>query len=153
MRHLLHDPRALVTGPSLAIALAACSAPAGKVAADSAAAAAARADSLARAAAADAPAFRDSAKATLSQLLQDPRTAVFDSVMVIQPPAANGRLPTMVVCGRISGKPGIGGRQKVRFIYQAKFTVFVEDPGNRQPFAELWGRTCAATGATVVLQG
>ena len=78
-------------------------------------------------------------------------TAVFDSVVVIQPPAVGDRLPPMVVCGQISGKPGIGGRSTpTRFVYQTKFALFVEEAANRQAFADLVGRTCGATGARVV---
>jgi len=115
-----------------------------------AAAAAARADSIAAAAVASAPAFRDSAQARLATLLDDPATATFDSVIVVQPPAVDGRLPARAVCGRIGGRPGVGGsRTPVRFIYQGAFTVFVEDESNREKFAELWAGTCAVPGGTL----
>ncbi len=119
---------------------------------DSAAVAAARADSLAKAAVVEGGALRDSAQATLATLLKNPASAVFDSVVVMQPPAVGDRLPPMVVCGRINGKPGIGGRQApTRFVYQTKFALFVEESANRQAFEELVGRTCGATGARVIV--
>lgn len=130
--------------------LLACSGDA-EPAADPAALAAARADSLARAAAAAAPALRDSAQATLAALLDTPASATFDSVVVIQPPMDGDRLPGMVVCGRIGGRPGIGGsRTPVRFIYQNRWTVFVEEAANRAKFGELWGASCGEGSGTVV---
>ncbi|MGD9523297.1 MAG: hypothetical protein AB7P61_05670 [Gemmatimonadales bacterium] len=120
-------------------------------AADPAALAAARADSLARAAAEAAPALRDSAQATLAALLDTPASATFDSVVVIQPPMDGDRLPGMVVCGRIGGRPGIGGsRTPVRFIYQNRWTVFIEEAANRAKFGELWDASCGAGSGTVV---
>ncbi|HET9066201.1 MAG TPA: hypothetical protein VFN22_10325 [Gemmatimonadales bacterium] len=121
---------------------------------DSAAMVAARADSLAQARAAEAPVLRDSAKATLAALLTTPASATFDSLLVIQPPEEDGRMPSLVVCGRIGGKPGIGGsRTRTRFIYQNRFTVFVEDATNQRQFIALWARTCGVPGGTVVLEG
>jgi hypothetical protein len=97
--------------------------------------------------------LRDSAKATLATLLQDPATATFDSVVVIQPPHDGERLPAMAVCGRIGGRPGIGGRTTpVRFVYQSKWTVFVEEAGNQAAFGELWARSCAIPAGVVVLR-
>ncbi len=116
--------------------------------------AAARADSIAAAAVASAPAFRDSAQATLASLLDDSASATFDSVVVVQPPAVDGRLPARVVCGRISGRPGVGGsREPVRFIYHGRWTVFVADDANRAKFAELWASGCADPAGVVQLEG
>ncbi|MDZ4257696.1 MAG: hypothetical protein U0974_03005 [Gemmatimonadales bacterium] len=115
-----------------------------------AAAAAARADSIAAAAVASAPAFRDSAQARLATLLDDPATATFDSVIVVQPPEVEGRLPARAVCGRMGGRPGVGGsRTPVRFIYISAFTVFVEEDANRAKFADLWAKSCGAVGGVV----
>jgi hypothetical protein len=87
-------------------------------------------------------------------LLDDPSSATFDSVIVVQPPAADGRLPARAACGRIGGRPGVGGsRTPVRFIYQGAFTVFVEDEANRAKFAELWAQSCAPEGGEVQLVG
>jgi hypothetical protein len=113
---------------------------------------AALADSLAQAARAEAHVLVDSAKTTLATLLDNPATATFDSVVVIQPPPADGRSPAMAACGRIGGRPGIGGsRTPVRFIYQGKWTVFVEESRNAEQFAGLWAKLCAAPGAEVVM--
>jgi|CXWL01.1.fsa_nt_gi hypothetical protein len=139
-------------GAAALLGVAGCASPKTSDGVDSVAVAAARADSLAKAAVVEGTALRDSAQATLATLLKNPATAVFDSVVVMQPPAVGDRLPPMVVCGRISGKPGIGGRaMPTRFVYQTKFALFVEDSANRQAFAELVGRTCGATGAHVVV--
>jgi hypothetical protein len=54
----------------------------------------------------------------------------------------------MAVCGRIGGLPGRPA--PVRFVYQSKWTVFVEEAGNQAAFAELWARSCAAAGGVVV---
>lgn len=92
----------------------------------------------------DSTALRDSAEATLAPLLDKPASATFDSVVVLQPPYEDGRWPAPVVCGRIGGKPGIGGRTaSTRFIYQNRFTVFVEEPANQRQFNALWVKTCA----------
>ncbi len=57
----------------------------------------------------------------------------------------------MVVCGRIPGKPGIGGRSApAAFVYQNRVTVFIEDPTNQKEFAEVWSGTCADPLAKVV---
>lgn len=121
---------------------------------DSAAIAAAYADSLSAAAVASAPAFRDSATTTLAKLLDDPTTATFDSVTVVQPPAVDGRLPARAVCGRIGGRPGIEGRaEPTRFIYHGPWTVFVDDAASAEKFAELWAESCTPTGAMVQLSG
>ncbi len=118
----------------------------------SAAVATARADSAAKAAVVEATALRDSAQVTLATLLKNPASAVFDRVVVMQPPAVGDRLPPMVVCGVINGKPGLGGRSTpTRFVYQTKFALFVEEAATRQAFGELVGRTCGAPGARVVV--
>lgn len=114
---------------------------------------AALADSLAQAARVEARVLVDSAKATLATLLDQPASATFDSVVVIQPPPADGRLPAMAACGRIGGRPGVGGsRSPVRFIYQGKWTVFVEEARNAEQFAGLWAKLCAAPGGEVVMR-
>jgi hypothetical protein len=90
--------------------------------------------------------LRDSAQATLATLGPSP---TFDSVVVVQPPHDGTRLPAMAVCGRIAG---ISGRPApARFVYQSKWTVFVEDESNRATFGELWARTCSAHGAMVLV--
>lgn len=92
-------------------------------------------------------ALRDSAKATLATLAAH---ATFDSVVVIQPPHDGERLPAMAVCGRISGLPG--RPSSVRFVYQSKWTVFVEESVNQAAFGELWARSCAVAGGMVVVR-
>lgn len=101
--------------------------------------------------AAQAVVLRDSARVVLATLLADPSTATFDSLVVIQPPPEEGRRPPLVACGRIGGSPGIGGRRGLtRFVYQNRWTVFVEEDANRERFAELWAKSC---GGVVVLAG
>jgi len=124
---------------------AACAGPPPEPPADTAAMAAARADSMARVIAVQATELRDTAKATLATLLDNPATATWDSVVVVQPPERDGRMPSLAVCGRM----GSGGAMS-RFVYLGKFTVFVEDAKNREQFAELWGKNCAGE---VVLAG
>jgi hypothetical protein len=92
--------------------------------------------------------LRDSAVATLATLVEPPSRATFDSVVVVQPPHDGARWPAMAVCGRIAGLPG--RTAPVRFVYQSKWTVFVEEASNLTAFGELWARTCAATGGVVV---
>lgn len=100
---------------------------------------------------AEAETLRDSAKAVLATLLADPSTATFDSLVVIQPPPEGDRRPALVACGRIGGIPGIGGRRGMtRFVYQNRWTVFVEEEANRAQFAELWARSCIAPPGTVI---
>lgn len=132
--------------------LAACAPKEETPAVDSLAVARERVDSIRLARVAEAPALRDTAKATLATLLEDPASATWDSVVVIQPPpAADGRLPALVVCGRMGSSPGIGGKAGMsRFVYQGKFTVYVEEAKNREQFAELWARTCGAEGGKEV---
>lgn len=91
--------------------------------------------------------LRDSAKATLATLAS---RATFDSVVVIQPPHDGDRLPAMAVCGRIGGLPGRSA--PARFVYQSKWTVFVEDDANRAAFGELWTRSCGVAGGVVVVR-
>lgn len=132
---------------------AACSNRAADKVADPAAAVTARADSVLLAVRADAEKMRNDARTTLAELLRDPATASFDSLMVVQPPAEEGRVPPMAACGRIGGRPGIAGSNvPTRFVYQSRFTVFVEEEKNREEFAALWERTCSAPGRTVILQ-
>jgi hypothetical protein len=92
--------------------------------------------------------LRDSALATLATLAEPPPRATFDSVVVVQPPHDGQRLPAMAVCGRMAGMPG--RPRSARFVYQSKWTVFVEEASNLTAFGELWARTCAATGGVVV---
>lgn len=143
-------------GPSLALVgavwLAACSSPERGARSDSAAAAA-RSDSVQQAAKRHAVELRDGATETLAQLLRNPTTAVFDSLRVVQPPEQDGRLPAMAVCGRIAGRPGIGGSARpTAFIYQARQTVFVDDAAGHASFLALWNRTCANPGSRVELE-
>lgn len=94
--------------------------------------------------------LRDSAKATLATLVSEPSRAAFDSIVVIQPPHDGERLPAMAVCGRIAGLPG--RTTPVRFVYQSKWTVFVEEASNQAAFSELWSRSCAVAGGMVVVR-
>jgi hypothetical protein len=135
----------------LLAAVAACSSSKLSSRPDSAAVARTLADSLAQVAQRGASELEVSARATMASLLKDPKSAAFDSLMVVQPPEANGRMPAMVVCGRIRGKPGIGGRSAPSaFIYQNRMTVFVEDASNQKEFGTLWGRLCADPQARVI---
>ncbi len=158
-RHFSDISRAAAFATSMALftiilMIAACSDAAPDHGADSAAVAAANADSIARSAATNAATLRDSAQATLATLLDDPASAVFDSVVVIQPPPVDGRSPAPAVCGRIGGKPGIGGRSTpTRFVYQGRWTVFVEEAGNQAEFAAVWAKMCDGAGGTVLLGG
>lgn len=130
--------------------VAACSGGSADGNADSAAQAAAGTDSLAAAERAAADRMRSDARTTLAELLTDPATAAFDSLIVVRPPAVDGRTSPMAACGRIGGRPGIAGsRSPTRFVYQGRFTVFVEESGNREEFAALWSRVCDVAGATV----
>jgi hypothetical protein len=125
-------------------ALAACGGRPPEPVADSTTTTAANLDTM------TATVLRDSAKATLATLVPDPATATFDSVVVIQPPHDGTRLPSMAVCGRIGGLPGRATR--VRFVYQSKWTVFVEETTNQAAFTELWARSCAVSGGTAVVR-
>ncbi len=128
----------------------ACSGRSADDGADPATRAEASADSLAAAERIAADRMRSDSRATLSELLSDPASATFDSLIVVRPPPVDGRTPPMAACGRISGRPGIGGsRSPTRFVYQGRFTVFVEESGNREEFASLWSRVCDVAGATI----
>ncbi len=141
MSDVIRRARSLVIPGSLL--MAACASPAPKAAVDSAVVA--PTDVSAAAPVIDSTALRDSAMATLAPLLDNPASATFDSVAVLQPAMVDGRWPMAVVCGRIGGKPGIGGsKASTRFIYQNRFTVFVEEQANQRQFNALWARTCAA---------
>lgn len=94
--------------------------------------------------------LRDSAKATLATLVPEPSRAVFDSIVVIQPPHDGERLPAMAVCGRIAGLPG--RTTPARFVYQSKWTVFVEETANQAAFGDLWARSCVVAGGVVVVR-
>ena len=125
----------------VAALLTACSGGSAEPAPDSTAVAVAAPDTAA------ALVLRDSAKATLATLAA---RATFDSVVVIQPPHDGERLPAMAVCGRIGGLPG--RTAPARFVYQSKWTVFVEEEANLAAFGELWARSCAVSGGTVVVR-
>lgn len=100
-----------------------------------------------------ASAFADTARKTLAVLLKHPESAVFDSLIVVQPPKQDGSWPTPYVCGRIGGKPGIGGRSKLTpFIYQNRVNVFVLDPSNGPSFAALRAKGCDNPGARMLLK-
>lgn len=88
--------------------------------------------------------FIDTARATMSVLLKHPESVVLDSLTVVQPPKDGGQWPTPYVCGRIGGKPGIGGRNTMTpFVYQSRINVFLLDQTNGTEFAALRARTCA----------
>jgi hypothetical protein len=90
-----------------------------------------------------APAFADTARQTLAALLKNPKSARFDSLIVVQPPKADGHWPSPVVCGRIGGTPGIGGRSAMTpFIYQNRINVFLLDQRNATAFAVLRAKEC-----------
>ena len=137
----------------LPMLLAACSRPGAPSAADSTAAAAHRDDSIIARRTQEAPAFADTARSTLAVLLKDPKSAVFDSLVVVQPPKEGDDWPAPVVCGRIGGKPGIGGRSTpTPFVYENRITVFVLDQNNGPAFAALRAKECDNTGARVLLR-
>ncbi len=132
--------------------VAACSPSKSSNGPDSATVARNTADSLAKAEQAYATELRDSARTALASLLKDPKSATFDSTMVVQPPPLNGRPSPLVVCGRIGGKPGIGGRSApAAFVYQNRMTVFVEDPTNQRAFGAVWSGMCAHAQSRVVV--
>lgn len=153
LRHSFAVLRTVLLACGLGV-LAGCAAPDADPGPDSARVAAARADSLDRVEQQEAVALADSARVTLATLLADPASAAFDSVVVVRPPSGDGGRPApLAVCGSIRGRPGIGGRATAtRFVYQTKWAVFVEEPTNRQAFADLMARTCGAPGARVVVQ-
>ena len=122
-------------------------------AADSAATAKQLDDSIIALRTQQAPAIADSARSILKVLLTHPETAVFDSVVVVQPPEQDGNWPLPYVCGRIGGKPGIGGKNVMTpFIYQNRLTVFVLDQSNGPAFAALRAKACANPASRVLLR-
>ena len=136
---------------STTTAVVACSPSKSSNGPDSATVARNLADSVAKAGVQHASELMDSARVALASLLKDPKSATFDSLMVVQPPPINGRPSRMVVCGRIRGKPGIGGRSApAAFVYQNRMTVFVEDPTNQRAFGDVWSGLCAHPQSRVV---
>ena len=120
---------AAIVTPLLVVACSHTSTPS---AADSTAAGTHLDDSIIALRTQQAPALADTARSTLAVLLQHPESAIFDSLIVMQPPKAEGSWPAPVVCGRIGGKPGIGGRSTLTsFVYQSRINVFVLDPEQR----------------------
>jgi hypothetical protein len=100
-----------------------------------------------------ASALADSARTALASLLKRPESAVFDSVVVVQQPKDDGRWPAPVVCGRINGKPGIGGQSApAPFIYQSRINVFVLDPKNGDAFRALRMKSCDNPAATILIK-
>lgn len=86
-------------------------------------------------------------------LLKHPASASFDSVIVVQPSKEDGNWPTPVVCGRIGGKPGIGGTNTMTpFIYRDRLTVFVLDQSNGAAFGALRAKYCDDPAARVLLK-
>jgi len=143
--------RAAVVVSSLAGA--ACARPVARVAADSAATAVRVDDSMLALRTQHAGDFIDTARATMSVLLKHPETVVLDSLTVVQPPKDGGAWPTPYVCGRIGGKPGIGGRTTMTpFVYQSRINVFLQDQANGTAFAALHARTCDNPAAHVLLR-
>lgn len=133
--------------------LAACSRTSAPSAADSTAGAKHLDDSIIALRTRQAPAFADTARNTLAVLLKHPESAIFDSLVVMQPPKEGGSWPTPWVCGRIGGKPGIGGRSTLTpFIYQNRINVFVLDQNNGPAFAALRAKGCANPAARVLLK-
>jgi hypothetical protein len=89
----------------------------------------------------------------MAALLKHPESAVFDSLVVMQPPREDGAWPTPWVCGRIGGKPGLGGRSTpTPFIYQSRLNVFVLDESNGHAFAALRAKGCGNPAARVLLK-
>ncbi|HEY3932989.1 MAG TPA: hypothetical protein VGL65_00055 [Gemmatimonadales bacterium] len=133
--------------------LAACGRTRAPSAADSTAAAKRVDDSVLAIRTRQAPAFADTARRTLAILLKHPESAVFDSVVVVQPPQQGGVWPTPWVCGRIGGNPGIGGRNTLTpFIYQNRINVFVLDKTNGTAFTALLAKGCDNPDARVLLK-
>jgi hypothetical protein len=133
--------------------LAACGHTSAPPAADSTAAAAHMDDSIIALRTQQAAAFADTARNTLAVLLKHPESAVFDSIVVVQPPKDGDHWPTPYVCGRIGGKPGIGGRSTLTpFVYQSRINVFVLDQTNGAAFAALRAKGCDNPAARVLLK-
>ena len=142
---------ALVFGVSLLIA--ACGGRRSASAADGAVAAKQADDSLVALHTQQAPALADTARSTLASLLKHPESAVFDSIVVVQPPKVGGSWPAPWVCGRIGGKPGIGGRSTpTPFIYQNSINVFLLDQKNGAAFAALRAKWCDNPEARVLFR-
>jgi hypothetical protein len=132
--------------------LAACGGRSSPPAADSATTARHADDSLIARRTQQAPALEDTARRTLAVLLKHPESATFDSLTVVQPPKEGDNWPAPVVCGRIGGKPGIGGRNvPTPFIYQSRINVFVLDQSNGAAFAALRAKGCGNPTARVLL--
>ncbi len=135
----------------ISFSLAACSSAKSGNGPDSATVAQQFADSVAKAEQQHAAELSDSARAALASLLKHPNSAIFDSLVVVQPPPAHGRPSSLVVCGRIRGTPGIRGRPgPAAFVYQNRMTVFVEDATNRAAFGKVWGETCGDPQSRVI---
>ena len=141
----------MIAVPLLAVACGGRSAP---PAVDSTAAAKRVDDSILALRAQQAPAFADTARRTMAVLLKHPESAVFDSLVVVQPPrAVDGSWPAPWVCGRIGGKPGLGGKNTpTPFIYQSRLNVFVLDQSNGEAFAALRAKGCGNPAARVLLK-
>jgi hypothetical protein len=138
---------------STSLLLAACSHTSAPPPADSTATAAHLDDSIVALRTQQAPAFADTARNTLKVLLKHPESAVFDSLIVVQPPKEGGSWPTPWVCGRIGGKPGIGGRSTLTpFVYQNRINVFLLDQSNGAAFAVLRAKGCDNPAARVLLR-
>jgi len=137
----------------LCLVVAACGRSGAAPAADTLAVAKQRDDSVIALRTQQAPALADTARVTLASLLKQPESALFDSIVVVQPPKENGSWSAPWVCGRIGGKPGIGGRSTMTpFVYQNRINVFVLDKDNAAAFAALRAKGCENPGARVVLK-
>jgi len=137
----------------IALLALACGRSTGPPPADSVAAAKHADDSLIALRTQQAPSIADSARTTLAVLLRHPESAVFDSLVVVQPPKAGGEWPAPWVCGRIGGKPGIGGRNAMTpFVYQNRINVFLLDASNGPAFGALRARGCGNPAARVLLR-
>jgi len=138
---------------AMLLLFAACSHPSAPSPADSTAAAMRLDDSIIALRTKQAPAFADTARRTVAVLLKHPESATFDSLVVVQPPKQDGRWPEPWLCGRIGGKPGIGGRNtRTPFIFQNRINVFVLDVSNGAAFAALRAKVCDNPGARVLLK-
>ncbi len=135
------------------LVLAGCSAPSPRAPIDSAAIAKHADDSIIARRIQTAPALVDSARRTMATLLKHPETALFDSLAVMQLPRENGAWSMPFVCGRIGGRPGIGGRSTLTpFIYRDRYTVFVLDKDNAAAFAALRAKDCNNPAARPLLR-
>jgi hypothetical protein len=137
---------------AIALTMVACGKPAAAPAAADAAAATRRLDdSVISIRTQQAAAIADTARRTVAVLLKHPESATFDSLVVMQPPKDGDHWPTPVVCGRIGGKPGIGGSAAMTpFIYQSRINVFLLDHSNAAAFSALRARSCDNPGARVL---